>query len=654
MQVTRRRISTNIAIGLMIGCILGFGMWRLGGIYIPETPFLYGSPGSLAKFSSYKELKNFLATAQSYSGRDSRAYSIAERLTGGTRKWAWGPMLDATESTRRAITASMGAPDYSTTNIQVAGVDEADIVKTDGEHIYLISGNAVFIVKAHPPQDARVVCRLELNATVGDLFVGGDKLVVFLGAPETYEALSKSGGAEPAVAVRRPALGMTGWRYAGATIIQVYDISDRSSPELERNISIDGAYFNSRMIEEWVYVVVQKPAVLEDGVVGLPRIQAEGVIIEVQADTIYYANKTDYSYVFAVVIALNIQDKARPLSHQSFLLGGACSMYVSQTHMYITSPYYEGKETGTIYGTSIHKISIHEGEVSYVADGHVPGWVLNQFSMDEHQGHFRIATQGQTTTEGPSGTNVYVLDSGMEVVGKLEGLAPGETMHSARFMGARTYLVTFLNVDPLFVVDLSDPERPAVLGKLKIPGYSDYLHPYDDAHLIGVGKEAEEAKEGDFAWYQGVKISLFDVSDVTDPKEVAKYEIGDRGTDSPVLRDHKAFLFSLERNLLVIPVLVAEIDPSDYAGEVPAGVYGEYVYQGAYVFNISPAGIVLDGRITHLEGRDDLLKSGYYFESEFTIERALYIGDVLYTISAGMIGMNRLPDLEPLNNVELS
>jgi len=291
-----------------------------------------------------------------------------------------------------------------------------------------------------------------------------------------------------------------------------------------------------------------------------------------------------------------------------------------------------------------------------MADGHVPGWVLNQFSMDESGGYFRIVTTGETSSGGPSGTNVYVLNSTMGIVGKLEGLAPGETMHSARFMGSKAYLVTFKKIDPLFVVDLADPEKPTVLGKLKIPGYSDYLHPYDDTHLIGVGKETEEAKEGDFAWYQGVKISLFDVGDVASPKEVAKYEIGDRGTDSPVLTDHKAFLFSLEKNLLVIPVLVAEIDPSAYPdGVVPAQAYGEYVYQGAYVFRIDPEnGIVLMGRITHLEGKDDLLKSGFYFESKYTVERALYIDDVLYTISMGMIRMNALPGLEPLNSLELS
>ncbi|MCW3991649.1 MAG: beta-propeller domain-containing protein, partial [Candidatus Bathyarchaeota archaeon] len=161
--------------------------------------------------------------------------------------------------------------------------------------------------------------------------------------------------------------------------------------------------------------------------------------------------------------------------------------------------------------------------------------------------------------------------------------------------------------------------------------------------------------EGDFAWYQGVKISLFDVSDVSRPRELAKFEIGDRGTDSPVLRDHRAFLFSRAKSLLVIPVLVAEIDPEVYSGEVPPDAHGDYVYQGAYVFHLSPSdGIRLRGRVTHLEGADDLLKSGYYFESRRSVKRALYIDDVLYTISDGMIKMNSLVDLEEINRVTLS
>ncbi|HUS77778.1 MAG TPA: beta-propeller domain-containing protein, partial [Patescibacteria group bacterium] len=292
----------------------------------------------------------------------------------------------------------------------------------------------------------------------------------------------------------------------------------------------------------------------------------------------------------------------------------------------------------------------------YTADGAVPGNVLNQFSMDEYDDHFRIATTAGRVSRsgGDTSNNVYVLNSSLNIVGRLEDLAPGERIHSARFMGGRCYLVTFKKVDPLFTIDLNDPENPFVLGKLKIPGYSDYLHPYDEDHLIGIGKETVEAEEGDFAWYQGVKISLFDVSDVENPRELSKLEIGDRGTDTPALYDHKAVLFSRSRNLLVIPILVAEIDESDYADDVLANAYGEYVYQGAHVFHVSPEeGIRLRGVVSHIEGDEAFLKSGYYFDSELMVERSLYIDDVLYTLSSGMVKMNWLDDLAEVGSVEL-
>jgi uncharacterized secreted protein with C-terminal beta-propeller domain len=212
--------------------------------------------------------------------------------------------------------------------------------------------------------------------------------------------------------------------------------------------------------------------------------------------------------------------------------------------------------------------------------------------------------------------------------------------------------VTFKQVDPLFVIDLKDPYGPEVLGYLKVTGYSDYLHPYDETHIIGIGKETTDA--GEFAWYQGVKISLFDVSDVSNPREISKVEIGDRGTDSPVLWDHKAFLFDKSRNLLVMPILVAEVDQSEYPQGVPSWAYGEPVWQGAYVFDISvDGGLQLKDRITHIESPADLEQDYYWSYSPLSVERSLYIGDVLYTISDAKIKMNNLENLDYINEVQL-
>ncbi|GAH91426.1 unnamed protein product, partial [marine sediment metagenome] len=184
------------------------------------------------------------------------------------------------------------------------------------------------------------------------------------------------------------------------------------------------------------------------------------------------------------------------------------------------------------------------------------------------------------------------------------------------------------------------------------PGYSDYLHPYDETHLIGVGKEAVDM--GSFAWYQGVKIALFDVSDPENPREISKYMIGDRGTDSYALQDHKAFLFSKQKNLLVLPILLAEINEESYPGEIPPDAYGEYVWQGAYVFDISlDDGFVLKGRITHFNNDDHINEWGWYYPYDYSVQRSLYIDNVLYTISGRSVKMNNLEDLSEINEIEL-
>jgi len=246
------------------------------------------------------------------------------------------------------------------------------------------------------------------------------------------------------------------------------------------------------------------------------------------------------------------------------------------------------------------------------------------------------------------------MDARLNIVGKLEDLAPGEQIHSARFMGDRCYLVTFKKIDPFFTIDVTNPREPKLLGKLKIPGYSDYLHPYDENYIIGIGKDTVEAKQRDFAWYQGLKVSLFDVSDVKHPKEVGKLIIGDRGTESPILRDHRAFLFTKRLNLLVIPVLEAKISTEKYPPDTLSNMYGDYVFQGAYVLRLAPQeGITVTGRITHVEDPQAFLKSGSYFDSNYEIKRSFYIGNVLYTVSDEIIKANNLTDLSEISQLEL-
>ncbi len=594
-------------------------------VILPERP----SETQLKKFSSYNELRSFLQT-------NLKEYSYGYRIE------------TFTAGVAPSKAAVAGAEDYSTTNVQVAGVDEPDIIKNDGKYIYTVSGNKIVIVDAYPAEELKILSEIKLEGTPTEIFVNKDKLVVFGDQTQYYPFRGE-------IAIASPI-----WYpyYSQKVFIYVYDISDRENPALTRNVTVDGYYVDSRMIGDYAYAVINSP--LNDiENVTLPVITSDETKT-VPANEIFYFDVPDYSYQFTNIISLNTQNDQEDYQSKTILMGYTQNIFASLNNIYVTYPkyfdYYIRPELGYQEKTVVHRIAIENGKIEYKASGEVPGTILNQFSMDEYNDYFRIATtSGEVSRigESTSANNIYILNSNLEIVGKLEDLAPGERIYSARFLGDRVYLVTFKKIDPLFVIDLSDPSNPTVLGKLKIPGFSDYLHPYDENHIIGIGKETIEVEEGNFAWFQGVKMSLFDVSDVENPKEISKYIIGDRGTDSEALQDHKAFLFSKSKNLLIIPILLADINEAQYPEGVPDFAYGDYVWQGAYVFNLDlENGFQLKGRVTHVED-DSFDKSGYYYFSSFSVRRSLFIDNILYTVSDRMIKANSLDDLSEINKIEL-
>ncbi len=695
------------------------------------------SYGELKKFSSVEEMKTFLKEA-SESGGYYGGMMIERTMAADVSAAAGAPTAARKESG--------SATEYSETNIQVEGVDEADIVKNDGKYIYVLTGKKIAIVDAYPAEDAELLSEIEIEGNPREFFINDDKLIVFgTDYRRSKRPVPMPGGGivvesvaveiqsketqpdEDSVAELIPFPGyVSNYAYA-----KIYDISDRENPEEEEQIVLAGNYYNSRMIGDVVYMITNEYTYYRDDIMPPCVYDVKGEVATARCmpiSDIYYFDYPD-SYEFSTIMAIDLDDNSH--SEKTVLKGTSQNMYVSQDNIYITfqkrMPYYyqqwmiikevivpvlptdlKGKVTQIesydisesskfnevmqivekwmrgmsreeqrefekelgekmeevqlriqkdMEKTIIQKIAIDDMEIKPESSGEVPGRALNQFSMDEFDGYFRIATTVGRVTRSGGGTanNVYVLDEDLDIVGKVEDLAPGESIYSARFMGERAYLVTFRKVDPLFVIDLSDPEDPKVLGKLKIPGYSDYLHPYDKDHIIGIGKEAVEAKEGDFSWYQGVKLALFDVSDVEKPKEISKYEIGDRGTESYALHEHKAFLFSRSKNLLVIPVTVAEIDEEKYPSGVSPQTRGEFTFQGAYVFNLDlDDGFELKGRVTHVKDSEKFKKSGYYwYGSGENVKRSLYMDDTLYTISDSKIKMNDLDDLDEINEVEL-
>lgn len=558
-------------------------------------------------------------------------------------------------------------PDYSQTNVQVAGVDEADIVKTDGKYIYSISGKNVIITKAYPPKEAGLVSKIayETSDNLQDLFIRKDSILVF---GRRYQS-QYSGTKE---------MGTTLLPSNNLTFIEIWNISNRENPELARKIEFEGNYVSSRKIDQYVYFVLnstpnyREESTKEEDLIPTFR-DLKGASLKQQggtfkpvcrcADVSHFEPIVQATYINLIALDMDQPDKE---INNEVVLGSAQNLYSSLNNIYIANTYYNWTDPvflGPVEirpeadeSTYIYKFSLKADKVGYQGQTTVPGTILNQFSMDEYNQNFRIATTKGNVARGgkTSSNNIHVLDKNLKTVGKIENIAPGEKIYSARFMKKRGYLVTFKKVDPFFVLDLSDPKNPKILGKLKIPGYSDYLHPFDENHIIGLGKNTVEAEEGGFAWYQGIKLALFDVSDVTSPKEKYKVEIGDRGTDSYALHDHKAFLFSKEKNLLVIPILLAKIDSklkSDPSFQ--SSTSGDRVYQGAYVYNLSlDNGFNLKGRITHYEDDEAFKKSGYYYYGDnLSIKRTLYISDYLYTISGEKILINSLGNLESIKQI---
>lgn len=650
--------------GILIATVLVSLCYQLG--YVPQIQLPKTSP-FMSTFSSYNELKDFLKTrtqsqyTSPYYTNNGGVFSVS----GSQEKQALPGIIDS---------LSGGELTHSGTNIQVTGVDEADFVKVDDNgYIFLLVGNNITILKAYPPEEAQIASRITLtDMSPSGIFVNGNRLAV-LGSnysmtPLPYYGLPISPG------TYSPA---TMYTQDVTTFVKIFDISNRTNPELVETFSTSGNYLSSRMIGNYVYLVAGQlayyrvevlPNIIVDDV-NLPKIGLNGTETGVSSSNIYYSNVTDNYFTFTTIAALNIENVTETPSSKTLLIGGTSTLYVSLDNIYVTQNVYD--QTG--YGqtqTSIYRIHVENNTITPEAQGTVPGSILNQYSMDEYGDYFRVVTTTwgspitptSPTIKPSNGTvtvfpifggqqsNVYVLNMNLSIVGRLENLSQGENFHSARFMGDKCYLVTFMMTDPLFVIDLSNPAKPSELGNLTIPGYSDYLYPYDENHLIGIGKETTASEEGYFAWYQGVKISLFDVSNVSQPVQIANYTIGDRGTSSPVLSDPKAFLFDKSKNLLVIPVLEAKVDQSQYPpGQVPAGAYGQPVWQGAYVFNVSlDGGLTLEGKISHMENGTDIYNQDYY------VQRSLYIENVLYTISNAKVQLNNLEDLSLIKDIQIS
>ena len=420
--------------------------------------------------------------------------------------------------------------DYSKTNIQEAGVDEGDIIKTDGTWIYILKQDGSFsIVRANDgAPKVESTTKLEKtglsNRELREMYLDGDRLIIV--EEGICTALEKDNE-----------LYRTSTGYQ--TVLSVWDITDRAQPEQIGMLRQDGHYKDSRKNGDFVYLFTSyMPYIAEtyEESTIVPRINGDEV-----AYNQFYLPEKPASENYLIISSVDIT-KPEEVKDQKVLVSGADSFYVSTENIYVTNENYNsGKDTVV---TEIAKFHYKDGRITGVAAGSVKGYLNDSFSLNEYDGTLRVvSTYYDEMWE--EWNALYILDEKLQQLSAIEDLAQGETIRSARFFGTTGYFVTFRQTDPLFSVDLSDPENPKVLGELKISGFSSYLHFYGENLLLGIGYEADENTGST----TGLKLSMFDISDPANVKEVSRTVLPGM-TWCPAIEDYKSILVDPDKNLI--------------------------------------------------------------------------------------------------------
>ena len=522
------------------------------GFYLPEIPLPVVEPGDDPRYA---------------------CPALVFDVVFGDAMWPEDLVLTSREASFFDGSAAESAtgPEYSTTNIQEVGVDEPDVIKNTATEIF-VAGTRMDILRAYPPGDAGV---LGHSLVTGEMLLYGDKMAVF--------------------------------QRGGDTKITILDISNKTHPAVIDHILITGAMGEARLINGTIYVITQD--YLTD---RAPSVRYGTQTLGPLTHYFPYYTADTRTMITAVSLETGMLDA------MSFLTPSATDIYSSESNMYLVmrgadEQYWIPEGPGLVQEcaaeTKIAKIGLSGASLSYEGEGMVPGYPINQFAMSEKDDTFRIAT---TTWSGVN--SAFKLNQTLDVIGEVRDIAPGETMHSARFYGDTLYLVTFRQVDPFFVIDFSgDPE---VLGELKLPGFSEYLHPYDSDTILGVGRETVGGEWGPVL--DGVKITVFDVSDPADPTLADFTVIGDQSAYSHVMHDHKAALVS------------------HTAISIPVSFDGNTTF---HVYNIE------DGM---------LAKKGLVQHQDASWARSLYIGDYLYTLTSDMLKITNLDGFVFVNSVPLN
>lgn len=497
------------------------------------------SSDTLETATDYDEVYTYLQSYQDELDSSSVTGSTDSGIVMYSTKTAdSGARTDNSSSSSDSSTASARAVDtsFSDTNVRTEGVGEADIVKTDGSYLYTLKANSqeISIVDIRSDQMKVVSCiSLNENFQASEFYLSDQKLFV-LGNMQNTQVDSDS---------------KTLYR-GSCTRIQTYDLADINNPKSIGTVDQSGYYRTSRFKDGYLYVFsdyyIYDTITKKDYPSYVPLV---GDNLLKQSDIYLPTNHAADQYLVVSSVSASSPDKA---ADQKAVMSENGEVYVSENNIYIyeyTNSSILADNLAAKNQTILRKLSYNKGKLSGSAQGKVKGYLNDSFSIDEYDNTLRLVTTVTHNAGNSSQSNaVYVLDADLKTIGKIEDLAKDEQVYSARFLGDTGYFVTYEQTDPLFSVDFSDPENPKILGKLKIPGFSEYLHFYSDNLLLGIGMDTDEN-----GITNGVKISMFDISDPSDVKEVSKYTL-DQYYYSDVFSDYRAALVDPEKNLIGFPL----------------------------------------------------------------------------------------------------
>lgn len=476
------------------------------------------------------------------------------------------------------LQSSNTTTEFSETNLQVSGVDEADAVKTDGKYIYSLYGTTIYITQPNNGTP-KLVATIDLNDN--DLEFGNIEMFIYENKlsiiAQAYTPTDDEDDIYSDVDYSSYYFGTT--LENAITYVAVYDLSDISKPVKESTLTQSGNYRSSRRIDNVLYITtgytIRNYSEIEKNKPEsyCPTYNVNGTTNCVPADSIIISEDVDViSYTTIASIDLNSSDDFADICS---VLGSNEEVYASQKNIYVTSGYYKDNERKT----QIKRFSIDGTEIAENGSFIVDGYLLNQFSMDEHNGYFRVVTERNQTYSGMynsisnvTSAGLYIFDSNLELVGKTENVANGENVKSVRFDGDIAYFVTFRQTDPLFTVDLSDPTSPKILSELKIPGFSEYLHPFGNNLLLGFGREVDPESGID----NGLKLTMFDVTDKTNVTEISTFIFADENSYSMAEHDHKAIFVDVERKIIGIPYIICNSD--NFGGDALQEYYHLFKY----------------------------------------------------------------------------